>query len=78
MLSEEIKTLQGFFLDNGYPGHLGQRIVQVAQPTDSTEDRHESTTDPAHFVNLWLPWIGRYRTEFAGKIRKGMRTSFVG
>ena len=48
MLSEEIKTLQGIFLDNGYPGHLVQRIVQVAQVTDSTEDRHESTTDPAH------------------------------
>ena len=55
-----------------------QRIVQVAQTTDSTEDRHESTTDPAHFVIMRLPWIGRNSTEFAGEIRKGIRTSFVG
>ena len=78
-LSQEIKTLQGIFIDNGYPGHLVQRIVQVAQTTDSTEDRHESTTDPAHFVIMRLPWnwsqqhrIRRGNTEGnTNKLRRG-------
>ena len=77
-LGEEIKTLQGIFLDNGCPGHLVQRIVQAALTTGSTKNQSENSTGAAHFIIMRLPWIGHTSTEFAREIKNEIKTSLAG
>ena len=72
-LSEEMKTLQEIFIDNGYPGDLVKRIVQ-ANPASNLVPQQKTTT--SQHVTIHLPWIGRTSSDFAKEIRKTVKSSF--
>ena len=77
LLRESIKErehLKAIFADNGYPTHVGERIVSQSL-VKNTRSKNDSPEDLKP-VFIRLPWVGVHSIDYSKEIRETIVNGF--